>query len=217
MVTASRAVAGVLVATAIVLATSCTRMIDDARVVAAADIGKAASDGSECTPVDASLTTVTGSGDDEPVMKIPQPEGWERVTMMDSELIRFTMRNTSLTKDGFAPTAVVTLESVEGVADPREVFDSQHAALESGLGATDLRITEDVLCGLPAETLDYAVPAMGPVGPHPATSVVAVLHTDDTTFVATLSVHNADPDDPTYQRDAQTILTGFQMLPPSDA
>jgi hypothetical protein len=35
--------------------------------------------------------------------------------------------------------------------------------------------------------------------------------------VATLSVHNADPDDPTYQRDAQTILTGFQMLPPSDA
>ena len=42
-------------------------------------------------------------------------------------------------------------------------------------------------------------------------------HTDDTTFVATLSVHNADPGDPTYQRDAQTILTGFQMLPPSDA
>ena len=40
MVTASRAAAGVLVATAIVLATSCTRIVDDARVVAAADIGK---------------------------------------------------------------------------------------------------------------------------------------------------------------------------------
>ena len=75
MVTASRAAAGVLVATAIVLATSCTRIIDDARVVAAADMGKAASDGSECTPVDASLTTITGRGDDEPVMKIPQPGG----------------------------------------------------------------------------------------------------------------------------------------------
>ena len=49
-----------------------------------------------------------------------------------------------------------TLESVEGVADSR-VFDSQHAALESGLGATDLRITEDVLCaGCRPRPCDYA-------------------------------------------------------------
>ena len=98
------------------------------------------------------------------------------------------------------------------------MFDAQHAALESGLGATDLRITEDVLCGLPAETLDYARSGHG-TGRATSGDVGgrAVLHTDDTTFVATLTVHNADPDDPTYQRDAQTILTGFQMLPPSDA
>ena len=215
MVTASRAVAVVLVATATVLATSCTRIVDDARVVAA-DKGEAGSDGSDCTSVDAPLTTVPSRGDDEPIMKIPQPEGWERVTMMDSELIRFTMRNPGLATDGFAANAVVTLESMPDIAEPREVFDAQNDALESGLGATDVRVTEHTLCGLPAETLHYIAPAMGPVGPHPATSLCAVLHTDDTTFTVTVTVQSADPDNPGYQRDSDTILTGFQMLPPSD-
>jgi hypothetical protein len=217
MVTASRAWPAILAATAILLATSCTRIIDDARVVAAADMGKAALDGSECTSVDAPLTAIPDRGDDEPVMKIPQPDGWERVTMMDSELIRFTIRNGSLVNDGFAPVATVTLESQPGITDAREVFDSQHAALESGFGATDMRITEHTLCGLSAETLRYTVPTLGRIAPHPATVVCAVLHTDDTTFAATVTVQTTDPGNPTYQRDAETILTGFQMLPPSDA
>ena len=57
---------------------------------------------------------------------------------------------------------------------------------------------------------------MGPVGPHPAMVVCAVLQTDDTTFAVTVTVQSADPDNPAYQRDSETILTGFQMLPPSD-
>ena len=31
-----------------------------------------------------------------------------------------------------------------------------------------------------------------------------------------MTVQSADPDDQRYQRDAEMILTGFQMLPPSD-
>src|SRR6476659_2860747 len=125
---AARAAAVVLGATAIVLATACTRMVDDARVVAAPDMGKAPATASDCTSVDATMTSIPDHSDEEPVMKIPQPEGWERVTMMDSELIRFTMRNAALTKDGFAPTVVVTLESHPGIAEPREVFDAQQDA-----------------------------------------------------------------------------------------
>ena len=41
MTMAARAVTVVLGATAIVLATACTRLVDDARVVAAPDMGKA--------------------------------------------------------------------------------------------------------------------------------------------------------------------------------
>ena len=125
------------------------------------------------------------------------------------------MRNISLANDGFASTAVVTLESQPGTSDPGEVFDGQHAAL-NGLGATDVKITQHTLCGLPAETLNYMAPAMGPVGPHPAMVVCVVLQTDDATFSVTATVQTADPDNPTYRRDADMILTGFQMLPPTE-
>jgi hypothetical protein len=216
MMTASRAVAAALAATAMVLATSCTRTIDDARVVAAPDMGKAASDGSLCTSVDASLSTIPDRGDDEPVLKIPQPEGWQRVTMMDSELIRYTMRNASLQKDGFAPSAVVTLESQSAIEDPRVVFDAQQEALVSAIGATDLRVRQHTLCGLPAETIEYNAPAMGVLPPHPATSLSVVLHTDDRTFAVSVTVQSAHPENPIYQRDSRTILDGFQMLPPAE-
>jgi hypothetical protein len=55
---------------------------------------------------------------------------------------------------------------------------------------------------------------MGNLAPHPGTVVIAVLHTDDATYGATVTIQTADPRNPTYQRDADTILTGFQLLPP---
>ena len=47
--------------------------------------------------------------------------------------------------------------------------------------------------------------------------LTAVMHTENETYAMTMTVQSADPDNPTYKRDAETILTGFQMLPPSDA
>jgi hypothetical protein len=214
MAMVARATAVVLGTAAIVLATGCTRTIEDARVVAAPDLGKAGADASQCTKVDAKLTKVPFHVDDEPVLKIPQPDGWERVTMMDSELIRFTMRNPSLATDNFAPTAVVTLESQPGAHDPQEVFDAQSAVLEQGVGATDVQSTPGMLCGLQSETISYVTPPIGPIAPHPAKVVCAVLQTDEKTFAMTVTVQSADPDNPTYQKDSEAILTGFQMLPP---
>jgi hypothetical protein len=217
MIRTAHAVALIVGTAAVVLSTSCTRVVSDARVVAAPDMGKAAASASDCTSVDVPMASIPDHTDEEPVMKIPQPDGWQRVTMMDSELIRFTMRNNSLVKDGFAPTAVVTLESHRGLAEPQEVFDAQHDALKSAVGATDVKITETTVCELPAETIDYTTPQLGILPPHPARVLTAVLHTEDTTFAMTMTVQSADADNPTYQRDAETILTGFQMLPPSHA
>jgi len=200
---------------ALALATACTRVVEDAQVVAGPDRGTVAASASSCTPVDAPLTTIPDHDADEPVMKIPQPAGWERMTQMDSELIRFTMRNESLAKDGFAPTAVVTLESNRGNTLPRKVFDAQQRALKVQVGATDLRSDETTLCGLPAETVDYTMPRLGSLAPHPAKVVTAVLHTDDTTYAMTMTLQSVDPDNPAYQSDSDKILTGFQMLPPS--
>src|SRR4051812_41332928 len=161
MAIAARAATVVLGVTAIMLATACTRVVDDARVVAAPDMGKAAASASDCTSVDAPMTSIPDRTDEEPVMAIPQPQGWERVTMMDSELIRFTMRNQSLARDGFAPTAVVTLESHRGIAEPREVFDAQQDALKTVIGATNIDVTPTTVCELPAEMIDYTTPPLG--------------------------------------------------------
>jgi hypothetical protein len=205
----------VLLATVTVLLSACTRYVGDARAVADDRSPVDASDASLCETVDAPLTTIPAVKDDEPVMKIPHPQGWERSTKLDSELFRFAMINRSLATDDFTPNLVVTLESVPGMEQPDRVFESQREGLESTFGATDLRITEHTLCGLPAETVRYLTPAMGNLAPHPGTVVIAVLHTDDATYAATVTIQTADPRNPTYQRDADTILKGFQLLPPS--
>ena len=217
MARAARSVAVMVGAAALLLGTACTRFVDDARVVAAPDMGKAGATAADCTSVDAPMTSVHAHTDEEPIMKIPQPDGWTRVTMMDSNLIRFTMRNESLVKNGFAPTAVVTLESHRGLAEPQEVFDAQHDALKTVVGATDIKVSETTLCKLPAEMIDYTTPPIGVLPPHPARVLTAVLHTEDMTYAMTMTVQSADADNPTYKRDAETILTGFQMLPPSGA
>ncbi|MFG1934474.1 hypothetical protein ACGFK1_28110 [Mycobacterium sp. NPDC048908] len=210
--TVSRA-AAVVLAMSTLLVASCTRYVDDARAVAAADRSPL-SDASQCESVDVPLTTVPGRRDDEPVMKIPQPQGWVRSTKLDSELFRFAMVNRSLTVDGFAPNVVVTLESALGFQHPADVFDTQRDALESGFGATDLRVSEHTLCGQPAETVQYLTPVMGNLATHPGTVVIAVMHTDDRTYAASVTIQTANPGDPVYQRDAEAILTGFQFLPP---
>ncbi|WP_328360511.1 LpqN/LpqT family lipoprotein [Mycobacterium sp. NBC_00419] len=202
-------------ATALVLLTSCTRVVDDARGFAAPNMGSAGATAADCTSVDVPLTTIPSQDRDEPVLKVPQPAGWERVRMMDSELIRYTMRNTDLVSAGFAPTAVVTLESRPGLIEPNDVFDAQRKGLRSGIGARDMQSAKTTLCGLPAEMVDYEMPSVGGLPPHPARVLCAVLQTDGRTFAMTLTVQSADPGNPTYQRDAETILTGFQMLSPA--
>jgi hypothetical protein len=205
-----------VLAVAAVLTTSCTRYVDDAKAVAGPDRSPLAeSSASQCETVDAPLTTIPALRHDDPVMKIPQPQGWVRTTKLDSELFRFAMTNRSLISNGFGSNVVVTMESAPGIEPPKVVFDSQREALEGTFGATDLRVTEHKLCGLPAETVEYQTPAMGNLPPHPGTVVMAVLHSDGKTYAATVTIQTGDPDNATYQRDAEAILKGFQFLPPA--
>lgn len=205
-------------AAAMVLLASCTRYADDAKAVAGPDLLKAkGADASQCGTVEVPLTTIPTVDNGDPVLKIPQPQGWERSTLMDSKLIRFAMANRSLVSENFAPTAVVTLESAPGEEDPDVVFDSQRMSLESQLGVTGIDVEEHTLCGLPAKIMHYQMPALGVVPSHPAMVLFAVLHTEDMTYAAAVTVQTTDPDNPTYKRDSDAILNGFQMLPPSQS
>jgi hypothetical protein len=170
---------------------------------------------SPCEQVSAPLTPIDPHSDGEPRLRIPQPPGWERASMLDSDVIRFTMRNKDLVANNFMPTAVVTLESVPGAATNDEtIFDQERAALVDRLGATGLHTKQITLCGDKAELVDYDAPGMGRIPPRKIRTLMVAATFDTSTYVTTVTVQSTDPDNPVYTRDTDTVLTGFQMLPP---
>jgi len=50
----------------------------------------------KCEQVSAPMTDIPTRTDQEPRLRIPQPQGWERTTKLDSETIRFALRNPGL-------------------------------------------------------------------------------------------------------------------------
>jgi hypothetical protein len=203
---------------ATLLVPSCTRVIDDARGVAAAPgqvFGSSASVDA-CTPVEAELVDVpqarNGAGTD-PVLRIPVPAGWERITALDSQMIRYVMRNDSLAANGLAPTAVVTVETLRGRISPEKFFAAQRRQV-SQLGVTGLSLEDTTLCGLPAVRGHYLAPLMGTANPRRADLLSAVMFTKGRTYGVAVTVQSADEDDPVFRRQAAEILDGFQMLPP---
>ena len=177
----------------------------------------------ECQTVSAQLADVPTRTDQEPKMRVPLPPGWERTTKMDNESIRFAIRNTALTVDGFTPNAVVTLQKVGlELGKPAQILEAQNEQLTKKLKATDLSSNATEVCGAPALSSSYTAPEMK-ISPNPkvpvvpsrkATSLGAVYKGDDANYVATLTVQTIRPDDKTFVQDSQTILKGFQLLPP---
>ncbi len=169
----------------------------------------------DCEQVSAPLTPIDPRAAGEPQLKIPQPPGWERASMLDSDVIRFTMRNKDLVANAFTPTAVVTLETVpDDDADIKVIFDQERAALVDRLGATGLQVAETTRCGDAAELVDYDAPSMGQIPPRKIRTLMVASAFSGATYVATVTVQSTDPDNAVYARDTGTVLTGFQMLPP---
>jgi hypothetical protein len=77
-----------------------------------------------------------------------------------------------------------------------------------------LRISKTTLCGDKAELVNYNAPRMGKIPPRKAETLMVTGAYGDNTYVATVTVQATDPTNPTYARDTDTILTGFQILPP---
>ena len=124
------------------------------------------------------------------------------------------MTNKALAARKFIPSVVVTLEFLPtSNADPQKIFDQERAALIDRLGATSLHIAETTLCGDKAELVSYDAPRMGRIPPRKAKTVLVTSVFGGNTYVATVTVQSTDPTNPTYARDTETILTGFQMLP----
>jgi hypothetical protein len=203
-------------------APGCTRAVTGTPVAgahpaatAAPKSGAAAPKISVCKQVSPPLSSIESRSPTEPVLRIPQPSGWQHTSMLDSELIRFAMSNAGLAGNDFMPTAVVTLESASGTnQDQQEIIDQERTTLVDRLGVTNLRRTDTTLCGQRAQVVSYDAPAMDQIPPRKAKTLIVVAAFSGNTYAVTVTVQAADPDDPTYRRDTQAILTGFQMLPP---
>jgi hypothetical protein len=170
---------------------------------------------SVCEEVLPPLSPIQSRGRTEPVLRIPQPPGWQHASALDSEIVRYAMSNQYLTGNGFTPTAVVTLESAPGTdQDQQKIFDQERAMLVDRLGVTNMQTTKTTLCGHKAELVSYDAPPMGLIPPRMAKTLIVVAEFSGNDYAATVTVQAADPDNPTYVRDTQAILTGFQMLPP---
>jgi hypothetical protein len=168
-----------------------------------------------CKQVSAPMSSIPSRGPGEPVLRIPQPSGWQRAPMLDSQIIRYAMGNKDLTGNGFMPTAVVTLESAPSTGEDQEkIFDQERATLADRLGVTNMHTTHTTVCGRKADLVSYDAPAMGRIPPRKAKTLIVIAEFSGNDYAATVTVQAADPDNPTYVRDIQTILTGFQMLSP---
>lgn len=174
----------------------------------------------KCQTVDAPLSDIPTRTDQEPKMRLPVPQGWERSTKMDSENIRFAIRNPGLAADGFTPNAVVTLQKVAAdIGKPEQILEAQNQQLAKKLKVTDMNSTSAQVCGAPAMSTSYTAPEVKispkikPIPPRKATSLGAVYKAGDVTYVATVTVQTVKADNETYTKDAETILKGFQLLP----
>lgn len=175
----------------------------------------------KCETVAAPLADIPTRTDQEPKLRIPVPEGWERATKMDSEQIRFAIRNPKLAADGFTPNAVVTIQKAPSdIGKPDQILQAQTDQLVKKLKLTDVNSTSTKVCGAPALSSSYTTPEMQlskklpTIPPRKATSLGVVYRGGDAYYVATVTVQTVKADNQTYVQDSEQILKGFQILPP---
>ncbi|MCV7227675.1 LpqN/LpqT family lipoprotein [Mycolicibacterium komossense] len=164
-----------------------------------------------CIEVSAPMTAIS-TPPGGPQLSIPQPQGWERRTELDSKIIRFVMVNKSLVADNFAPNAVVTFESVANSSQtPRQILDGQRINLRRQLMATDVKSEDGTQCGYPSTMISYTPPAMGAATPRKAKVLGVVIESGDKTYLTTLTIGSADDKNTTFATDSDTILKGFAI------
>ncbi len=165
-----------------------------------------------CKQVDAPMQDIPTS-DTEPQMRIPQPPGWERSTEFDNDITRFAL----LGSDSSAPQNIVTVslgilpEPADG--DMQTILDDLKTEMITVLDANDMRTnyvtTATTVCGQPARvhTSEGSLPGRTVTGLH------VVTQHEGNVYWAQVVV-GIKPDNSTYKREADTIVSGFQMVPP---
>jgi hypothetical protein len=190
-------------AAAAVSLSACTAVVDGAAV---------AGDRGPCAHVDAPMLDVPVSSSSEPSMRIPEPLGWQRDLDFEDydPNVRLALSNT----DEAAGDGVAVMIKEVPDANPAAMFDNFEMGLVQGLEQedlpTDVTRTANTLCGLPSEMMTFAVTDAA-TGVSATTLVVVAESGGDTYLISVLQT--VDPAHQAQLREAETILTGFEVLP----
>lgn len=167
--------------------------------------------GGPCTQVAAPLTELQQPG--EPVVKIPIPAGWVPTPGADTQQLRAAFSNPNLTVDNFPPSITVAVTRATG--EVQDVIDrslEQISSVGGRLGAQQNRTT----CGFDAATAVFTLPPAGRAyTTRTGTLHVVAVPADGTVFVVSVAVQSADPTNPTFAADQNTIISGLQVIAPN--
>jgi len=174
-----------------------------------------------CTQVDAPLVEIPTPYAAEPLLRIPQPAGWERSTEFDGGGIRFTLMDSDSPEPQNIATVTVGRLDESADADSEALLDELRDDMIEGLQAqgfpTDYETTATTVCGLPARKHSRtATPTSLGASASPrrtVTGLSVISKQDDDVYWIQLIV-GAHPDSPADTREGETILSGFQVLPP---
>ncbi|WP_295627693.1 hypothetical protein [uncultured Corynebacterium sp.] len=161
-----------------------------------------------CADASGTVEEVTGPGG-SPTIGVPRPDGWDRASDFESDMIPLAMANQGLTADGFAPSAVLTVEQSDlGGSDE---FDRQAQMVETIAeeGSASLQPIGET-CGHESQILEYQTQAPGDIVTD-VTALMVSVPADSGFTTVVLSVQSAEPDNPEYAESLQTMTEELQI------
>lgn len=194
-----RIVLTITVAAAAVSLSACTAVVDGAAV---------AGDRGPCTHVAAPMLDIPAGSSSEPMMRIPELPGWDRDAEAEDADPNVRL---ALSDDDENVIAVMVQETPD--QDAQTIFDSFEAGVIEGLEQqglpTEVTRTSHTLCGLPSETVTFGV---SDTSSDSADTLAVVGESGGDTYLIAV-VQGVDPHNPARLREAEKILSGFEVLP----
>jgi hypothetical protein len=131
------------------------------------------------------------------------------VPSADAPTARAALVNAGLQSHDFNPTALITLVDVTSQTNtPEQALAIEQGGVAQAAGHIDQQISGTV-CGFPSTTLIYTVD-----GRQDTQRIVGVKDRLGNIWVASVQIQSADPANPVYVKDSNTILDGFQVTSP---
>lgn len=163
---------------------------------------------SRCAKSDVPMVNLEPKAAGEPLLAVPQPEGWGHSSEMNTAAIRGLIFNKSLTANQFTPTAVITVADVtDGTSSLEQALVTEVGGIQQN-GVSIESETSGTICGYPTKTVAY------PIEGRPGSTLIVAAEHDRRIWTATVTIQTTAADNPTYIADKETIFNGFQVTFP---